>query len=177
MTWGAINCICTEHNLSTGLYTTLRILKIQYLRVLKGILHKIDKGFIHRNYILWTLAKGIACIGKFIAASPFFQTSANLTMALPCISVSSKHLFWQNFKDFLIVLKYPAIHIGTAYIRECPRKSYLEGAYRPLDIILKFMRLPCVRSMYAAVRGWNLIVIVSLWWYNKMHLKVMHFRL
>jgi len=46
---GCNNCIYIEHNLSTGLYTTLRILKIQYLRVLKGILHKIDKGFIHRK--------------------------------------------------------------------------------------------------------------------------------
>lgn len=48
---GCNNCIYIEHNLSTGLYTTLRILKIQYLRVLKGILHKIDKGFIHRKNI------------------------------------------------------------------------------------------------------------------------------
>lgn len=52
MTWGVINCVYIEHNLSTGLCTTLRILKIQYLRELKGIIHKINKGFIHRNYIL-----------------------------------------------------------------------------------------------------------------------------
>jgi|GEM_PF-5326518 hypothetical protein len=43
MSWGAIYRVYTEHNLSTGLCATSRTLKIQYLRELKGIIHKFGE--------------------------------------------------------------------------------------------------------------------------------------